>query len=1774
MSRMPRAAYALPLAALLGTAAVSPPVLAQRAAVPGFSHQIITRDGDRVGASLKAIRESEAGKTAALQPAGALRSAGLAALADGKDLRGAVRLLTLAAAVDPKDQAAWLGLSRAALALPVDALRGAERYEIPATASGAAWLAYRLAPSVESKAESLAVLADAMKRRSMWRPAIDALVASLALAPSDEVRETLEALRAEHGFRVVDYKVDSDAEAPRLCVNFSEPLAVGAPDAAKFVTVDGREPESLTAEGNQLCVDGLKHGARYQIQVRSGIPATTAEMLAKASEIAIYVRDRKPSVRLTGRAYVLPSRGQQGIPVTSVNAKSLAVEIFRIGDRGLGLAAGSDNFLKTIESWDIEQVREKSGRKVWSGALEVASRLNEDVTTAIPVTEALGKLEPGVYVVAAAIAGPSEGEGAQSKRAAQWFVVSDLGLTALSGDDGLHAFVRSLASTDAASGVTVRLLARNNEVLGTATTDTKGYARFEPGLLRGEGGQAPRLLVAEGRDDYALLDLATAAFDLSDRGVKGRAAPGPLDAYLYAERGVYRPGETVHLTGLMRTAIGDAATAPATLIVTRPDGVEHRRSVLSDQGVGGRTTELQLGRQSMTGTWRAKLHADPKAAPLAEVAFLVEDFVPERLALELKPAATSVRAGDPATIAVSGRYLYGPPAAGLALEGEVVVRAAKGDVAGHPGYKFGNAAETVLAVRETLDALGLTGADGEASIRAALPRLPRTARPLEADVIVRLREAAGRTIERRVTLPIDPAEARIGVKPLFANDQVGEGDEARFEVIALDADGKRAAAPALKWEIVRLDRRWQWYAHEGEWRHEAVTTTRRVANGTAGASVEAPARIAFKPEWGRYRLDVTGTNGDIARTSVYFTSGWQSADNADSPEVLDVALDKKSYAAGETARLKINSREAGRALVAVLSNGLLTTREVDVPKGGVEVPLTVDGKWLPGAYVSVTLYRTLDERQKRMPGRALGIAWLGLDTAPRTLNVAIDAPEKVLPGRTMTVPIKLSGLAAGEEARITVAAVDVGILNLTRYVSPAPETWFHAQRRLGVEVRDLYGRLIDGMRAERGRLRSGGDGSGGLSAEGSPPVEAPLSLFSGIVRVGPDNTAQVSFDLPDFNGTVRLMAVAWSGSKVGSANRDVIVRHKLALMASGPRFLTLGDKARLEVDVHNVDGPSANYRVAVASEADGGARQSLAGLDLPLKPTERRRETIALAPTTLGRSVYEVVVTGPDGIEVRRRVALDVKAPASGIRRTTVAALAANGGKLGLSKDLFHDLIPSSAKLALTVGPTAAFDVAGLLGELDRYPYGCAEQTTSRALPLLYVNEMAQRLGLAQEGEIRSRIAKAIDRLLEMQDSTGAFGVWGPSDGDIWLTAYVTDFLTRAKEGGHEVRREPFTQALDRLANVLAYAQDFEKGGEARAYALYVLARNGRAPVGDLRYYVDTRLERFATPLAKAQLGAALALLGDKERAGRAFASALAGLEGEPAKDLLDGARADYGSLLRDGAGILTLVAETGMAKERTADLTKVLAAAFRTRRHTSTQEQAWMLLAARALAEEAKATTLTVGTSAHTGELTRAFKPADLERGPVDIVNRGANPVDAVISIEGSSLTTEPAIARGFTIERSYFKLDGEKIDLASASGGRSQIGQNERLVAVVTIKGTDAGGRVLLVDRLPAGLEVENPRLVDSGDVKSLAWLKSGKSPKHTEFRDDRVVAAFDFFGDGEGGNSATAEAVTASVAYIVRAVTPGTFVHPAAKVEDMYRPERFARTAAGTLEIGAAR
>ncbi len=1758
-----------------------------------FVHKGVAGDAERYEGFLK-----KEWKTSLRKPAD-LMASGLKALET--DPRAASRLFAAAVAQNAGDAQAWLGLADALLAIKPDTNKGSERYDLPVNASGAALRAYQLSGDKGIKAAALSRLGEALVRRSYWRPAMDAYSGALQLVDDQKVREAYDKLRAEHGFRMIDYKTDNEAANPRVCVQFSESLArAGNVDFAKFVAVDGKDPQAVVAEGKQLCLEGLTYGKRYEVQLRAGLPSDAGEALEKAIEIAAYVPDRKASARFTGRAYVLPSKGQQGIPILTTNTNAVAIEVFRIGDRSLASTMQSGDMNRQAGTYEIEQIREKTGEKVYAGVLEVASKTNEDVTTAFPVSEAIGTLKPGAYLMTASPKVKAEGDSRQERQlASQWFIVSDLGLTALSGTDGVHGFIRSLGDSAPVPGAEVRLIARNNEVLGTVKSDAKGYVRFDAGLAKGEGGMSPALMVAakEGGADYAFLDLAAAGFDLSDRGVKGRDAPGALDAYLFSERGVYRPGEEVHLTGLVRDKANMAAGLPVTMIITRPDGVEHRRQTLVDGGLGGRSMSLALGRGVMTGTWRAKLHADPKAEAIAQVSFLVEDFVPERIDMTLAPDVAKFTIEERATIKASGKYLYGPPAQNLALEGDIVVKVAK-EQPGYAGYRFGLADEKIEPVRAPLEGLGSTDDMGKAELAIALPAIPKTSRPLEAEVVVRLREPGGRTIERNVTLPVDTKQARVGIKPLFGSQGVTEGDPAAFEVIVLDATGKQADAKGLRWTLSRVDQNWQWYMRDGNWGYEAASSSRKIESGTLDASAEVVAKLAVTQGWGRYRLEVADDKLATV-SSVTFNSGWVSGGEvADSPEVLETALDKVSYKPGETAKLRIASKHGGKALVSVLSNGLLSSQEVEIAKGGGEVMIPVSKDWGPGAYATAILYRSMDEAAKRMPTRAIGVKWLAVDKSADTLKVAIASDAKVRSGATLKVPMKISGLAAGEEARVTVAAVDVGILNLTKYASPNPEGWFYAQRKLGLDIHDYYGRLIDGMRADRGKLRSGGDGVGGMAMSAAPPsVETILAQYSGIVVVDKDGNAEAEFALPDFNGTVRLMAVAWSKDKVGHGENQVVVRDRVALTVSAPRFLTLGDEANVDIALHNVEGAAGNYIVR-ANPAMPTERKDDVGRAVALAVGERKSDHVVLKPTDVGSLVYNITVDGPltsggEPIKVKRQLTFNVLPPAGDIRRTTVSQLAA-GGKITLSGDLANDLIASRTTINLSVGPQATLDVPGLLTALDRYPYGCAEQTTSRALPLLYANNVAATLGMATDAKLRARVQGAIERVFEMQDASGAFGLWGPNNSDIWLTSYVTDFLTRAKEQGYNVSPRAFGQALDKLQNYVAYAKDTTSSSENRAYAMYVLARNARAPIGELRYYADTKLDTFTSPLAKAQIGAALSMMGDKERAEKTFANALGMLDDK--KKGIPLARLDFGSNLRDTAAYVTLASETGVAKAEAAKLVAVIAKGYAARTYTSTQEQAWMLLAANALGDSAKSLSLSVNGKARVGSLVGQYSPADLTKdGGITITNNSDAPTDVVISVTGAALTLEPAVSKGFKIERTYYTLDGKKVDMASTAGGMSNVKQNDRFVAVVSIEAKDEGGRVLLVDRLPAGFEIENPRLVDGGDTKGIEWLKGMSKPEHAEFRDDRFVAAFNFFGKKAGArgepvegrdveeneaesDAAAADAVktpstpvsSASVAYIVRAVTPGSYVHPAATVEDMYRPERYARTAAGRLTV----
>ena len=1630
-------------------------------------------------------------------------------------------------------------------------------------ALSASWLAYAAAKNKTRQAGALAFIGVYYERIKAQRKALDAYEAGLKLEASRSLQRRFDRLAPLFYQHLKRSYTEVESDTPRICLEFTRNLpAKGKVRFEDFVDVSPDVKPAFSPSGKNLCIEGVAHGTTYDVTVRAGLPDTTGLTLAKTQTFKVAVPDRKESVGFRGATFILPRQSRQGIPISSVNVDKARLQLYRVNDRNLTREINDGRIRRLLSGYDARRLRNQTGELVWQGTVDIRNVKNKQVATAIPAERILKDPKPGIYVLLAAPA--DQKTRSYQNWATQWLVVSDIGLTSFQGRGGLNAFVRSFDTAEPLKGVEVRLIARNNEVLGSAISDGQGRVKFAPGLLRGVGGARPAALMAfAAKGDFNFLDLLRPAFDLSDRGVGGRKAPGPVDAFLYTERGVYRPGEPVHLVTLLRD---DKAAAirrmPVTIRVFRPDGVEARRYTLrgSDGKDGGYRVTINTSKASRTGRWTARAYLDPKGKSVGTVRFQVEDFVPERLELKLEAERPDLTIGQPNRIKVDGRFLYGAPAADLRVQGEIVLRQ---DMAPYPdfkGFKFGLVQETWRPKRRELPETK-TDAKGQASLPIALDGRPETTRPLKAEVRVSLIEAGGRATARVISLPVRGQPLAIGVKPMAGDDVVGEGRAAAFQIVALDGAGKARSAEGLAYQLYRERYRYHWYYRNNRWNYRLIQQDEPVTKGTLSVTAAKPAALDFKTDWGRYRLEVRDPKTGAA-TSVRYYVGWFVSTGANTvPDKLSVKPDKASYKAGETAKLHIQPPFSGTVHLVVASDRVLISRNIDVSRSGKTVEVKVDEAWGPGVYVTATAYRPMSQRRKRGPARAIGVAYLARDVSDRVLSVSIEAPEQIKPRRTVDVTVKVEG-STGGRAYVTVAAVDQGILQLTGYKTPAPDTYYFGKRTLAVDIRDDYGRLIDAYAGRLGRVRTGGDAAanrhlGGLDASSIKTV----SLFSGIVQVDSDGRAKIPLAVPDFNGRLRIMAVAWTEGNVGKAEKPLIVRDPVVSLVTLPRFLAPGDKGRVTVSLHNVDGAAGQYKVAF--ETTGGAAQMAAGRtgeEAQLAKDARKTLAFTLEGKTPGVSKINFTLSGPGGFKIARTWDIAVR-PAQAVVTKHISQRLEPGETRTYNDALLSEYLPGTGRLFLSFSTYPDFDVPGLVKALDRYPYGCAEQTTSRALPMLYLADVATSVGVAADPQkLRVRIQNAINRVLTMQKRNGGFGLWSANDNyEGWLSAYVLDFLTQARRRGYLVADFVFERGLDRLGDIVNNGEFSAYSLPVRAYALYVLAQNKKARLADLRYVHDTYLSAIPTAIAKAQLAAALALYGDAQRAQSAFASARSH-KGRPRQvgRYWRPYYRDYGSNLRDLSGVVYL---SSLSKANTAqmpDLVQALSDLQVGRRYTSTQEKAWLLLAVHGLTGNRDPLKVTVGGS----DVAERRKPyylrpaaARLAQG-LDVKNRGSEKIWSGITVTGVPSRDLPAESKGFEIRRTFFTLDGKRADL-------SKVRQSDVLVALIEGRRTsNLNHQALIVDLLPAGFEIENARLGDGRSTKELKWLPTLNRPRHVEPRDDRYVAALDLSGSRKK---------TFALAYIVRAVTPGSFRLPAVHVEDMYRPQYFARTTMGTVTVG---
>jgi alpha-2-macroglobulin len=1579
----------------------------------------------------------------------------------------------------------------------------------------------------------------------------------------------------EQDFSYFRYRIDTSHDEPLACFVFSAALDSEA-DYSPYVEFRPSFKPSLSVEGRELCVGGLSFGSERTATLLSGLPAADGRTLKKQEEVPIDFADRPPYVGFKGTGVILPRENADGLPIETVNVDQVEVTVSRINDRALAfkrISQGETNAQGSY-SWtwgenDPDDVKEE----LFKGKIDVARQQNAPVITVFPLEAAIGALKPGAYFVTVKDAGDISDAVGPPASTSRWIMLTDLAITAYEGGNGLDITLRSLKDGRPVSDTNVQLIARNNDILSEARSDQQGRVVFPAELTKGDGNLAPKLVLAlTAKGELAALDLSRAPVDLSEENIGGRRTPGLVDAYLYTDRGIYRPGESVKLTAMLRDATGKAISDRAgNLVLYRPNGLISQKIRFENAASAAVLHNFELPKGASRGEWRIEAQMDGLSGASGSVRFSVEDFVPQRIAVDLTTDKdTPVKAGGTRDIEVASRFLYGAPGAGLTVKTEARIERQPNPFPAYEGFTFGRHDSTFQERILEFDDVTTDGA-GAALIRMAPGKAGNdSGTPLRLNAVISVLEPGGRAVSESVRVPYRPEDLYLGLKPGF-DYSVEEGGDATYQVVAMDADGN-AVAQDLKWKLLAIDWHYDWYNDGDSWRWRRSRTVTKVNEGVVSTPAGGTGEITVSGlDWGSHELVVETADGKTTTSaSDDFYVGWGgyvSEDGVEAPDRVKVTGPAKSPASGQTAEITIVPPYDGQAQIVVATDKVISVQNIAVTEGGTQVTLPVNDEWGDGAYVMVSVFTERDPVLQAKPRRAVGVTYVPLDMEARTFSMAITAPKVARPRGEQVVEVDV-GDGPREPVYLTLAAVDEGILRLTKFKSPDPVSYYYGKKALGVELYDDYGRLLDPNMGLPAEVRTGGDqiGGEGLSVV---PVKS-VALFSGLVDVGRSGKAKIRFDVPEFNGELRLMAVAWSKTGLGSAVSTMTVRDEAPADLIMPRFLAPGDEAVLTASVDNVELEAGEFSALVS--ATKGVTIADGKLTRSLKTGERADLPVRVGADEEGISTVRMDVKGPGKYAVDRSYDIQTRSPYLPVTRVT-SKLMQPGDSFSIGKDLLTDLVPGSG--AVSVGfSTIPVDAATLYASLDRYPYGCTEQTTSRALPLLYSEQLVAMGAKDANDDPKMKVQVAVNTLLNRQSADGAFGLWREGDGyaSPWLGAYATDFIYRAKEAGYAVPDEALDRAYGALRQIATgdawrvygydtdvyesrYSNDTvdQMMKRSSAYALYVLAKAGKADISRLRYLHDRELGKIDSPLARAHLGAALALMGDRARATSAFRAAENALGYNNTGDY-------YQTPLRDMAGVLALAADAGQT-ETLERLAAKLGNESPDPSALTTQEKSFLLQAVNDLSKGEEGFRLNVEGLGRGNDNDRqyAITEAQATEG-VTFKLEGKAPMFRTVMVSGAPTSAPPAAASKMKVDKAFYTLTGGRVDL-------SRVNQGDQLVVKMTVSPEERRlNPVIVADLLPAGFEIETVlRPADGrqqyGQSGAFAYLGELANVQTAQAQDDRYVAAVNVY----------ANPVT--MAYVVRAVTPGDFAIPGVVAEDMYRPNVFARSRAGRVTIAPA-
>jgi hypothetical protein len=1510
---------------------------------------------------------------------------------------------------------------------------------------------------------------------------------------------------------------------------------------------------------DEITLEGLfECGRRYTATVGPDVRSAGGERLGAEQTLTFDVPERNPGIAFPFRQGTLMPGGNLQLDLRAVNIAGLKLQASRVHANNLAAHVRGDD-----PDITARQVREKT--------VSLALPRNVVSDMALDLRDLLGT-SSGVFHVCAA----ATDQAWTSDTAI--VTVSNLGITAKQEQDGYLVWLTSVRSAAPVAGVQVAAITRNNQTLATGQTGPDGTVRLAVPPDHPDG--PVWLITAQAGDDLNFLVPDEHPWVLDDVDQSGPAYPETYDVLLYTERRIYRPGDTVHLTGLIRDAAGHVPPPfPLGIAVKRPDGrkVTDLTATPAADRQGFFHAAYTTDADGQLGPYDFTVSLPGADGVLGQTGALVEEYVPARMEMHVEPTQPRYRPGQVPTLQVRARYLFDQPAAGLPVKASGSLRRAPFASARYARYTFADPddgkEQDIAEVKGELDAAG-----------QALLEIPLDVKDpgfWQATLLADITEPGGRTMARQATVDVDTADRHIGLLPPDSRLPIA-GQPITIHWVQLSGADELAEPSPLTFALDRVERDMTIEQVAGRLVWKTTEHLAAVDKGNIEPAGQATGTLQVTcPSPGHHRLVITDSRTG-KRTQLDLHAAAEGSGRlqiaGNEPDRLEIILDREQYAPGSQAKVVVRSPFAGSLLLTLETDRVLARRIVQMDEMTAELSLPVTDELRGGAFVTATVIRPVDpDKDKWLPHRAIGMARLAVDHKNHALPVMIDAPTRTEPGSRVSVTVKTEPPAdASRPTCVHIWAVDEGILQTVDYRTPDPLAHFFAARQAAVASADALADLLPDYKRPASMTRIGADGEEDSAFRRSlvpAPRREPAIVWHTVTTVSADGSATVELALPDLTGEMRIMAVAADQDRYGAAEQPLTLTAPLLVEMSWPRFAAPGDRFTVPAKIFNATQAPLDVNLSLPT-VTGPIEVRLPGSPtLTVQPGQPVTLWLQATATGMGQACVELAATTPapddDGVAMvpalfdvragilpaeRRMLVAKARAdlpirPAAALHRT-VRLLRAPASQ-PVTIPVPDGYLPGTVRATISVGARPTVQLLPAMQQLIDYPYGCVEQTTSRLLALLHLPDLLATSG-AQDSraqEIGNLIDAGVARLWSMQTRSGGLSYWpGQAGDDLWGSTYAAAFLLQASQAGYRVSPQLTNPLLDYLDRTLQSRAD-QLDANMRTRLCAVLAGFGKPP----HNWMDRLSERvdLLDTAARADLAAAQVAIGRKDRALAALPddtmqqTAAISTSGRLTSQVAQSARLLHVllDLDPDHLWIPMLVQQLNQARSdgqwgSTLDSASALAALAR-----------YELRAPKDDCDFSGTIRCGQADLATFSHATPATCRIDKVSDPIEITTAGIGEIHVSVIFQGL-LAQDQVLPydRQLTVQRRWLDPKGNEVDPAGLKVG--DLVHVEITLASPTLGGDETLNNVAVVDALPAGLEIETPRL-DSDAAQAVCYGQD--TGNRAEFRDDRVILFV------------SAGATPRTFGYTLRAITAGSFAGPAIEASCMY-DGRFASVSAG--------